>query len=415
MRANHKSPIDELKVCPKCGYNCNPKEATSCILCNTTLVTKDKTQLLKSRSSAKPTKSTKPTKPTKSSGVELIFKNKTKNWLNFRRKSSNIQLYRELQKPINLLGLFVVGFALIFWSHYLFVIRPNSKAVVSSPEEKVKAAVNTNPVPEGLFSYGGASIFAPLVKSGINANIEDQNPGFELRYTKPLNQDFSSENGIEMLINGELSFAFNDRALSDSEFRKANLRRINLKQVPMAIDGVVLFGNDKLKTSKLNLEQVRKIFTGEIKNWNQVSPHAPNLPITPIVVRNEGFTVLNVEPNSVTGSTKYTDNYTQALRKVIATPGSISFASASLVQNQQLIKTFELAEGNSTNYISPMVNGKLNLEAFKSGSYPLTRRVFLVFREDNTLDEKAGIAYSKYVNSPGGQKIVFKSGFVPLY
>ena len=123
-----------------------------------------------------------------------------------------------------------------------------------------------------------------------------------------------------------------------------------------------------------------------------------------------GIKQINLAPTA-----EYTDNYTQALRKVIATPGSISFASASLVQNQKLIKMFELADGKTSKYIKPAIDGKLNLKAFKNGSYPLTRRIFLVYRNDETLDRKAGIAYSNHVSSPKGQEIVERSGFVPIY
>ena len=397
--------FDPFLVCPKCKFNSNLKGSKHCVICSTKLVVKAKEQLI-----APSVKSASPGNSTTASGVELIFKNKTRDCFNFIRTTQNPEFYRELQKPVNLIGLFVVGFLLLLWAKYLFVIEPNRK-----PEEEISQKVVTDLVPEGLFSYGGASIFAPLVANGMNAGMEAQNPGFELRYTKPLDRDYSSDRGIEMLVDGELSFAFNDRTLTDAEYEKAKVRETNLKQIPVAIDGVVVFGNNDLKVSQLNLEQVRKIFTGEINNWNQIEPQVKDLPITPVAVNNESLEVLGIKQIDLAPTAKYTDNYTQALRKVIATPGSISFASASLVQDQKLIKMFELADGKTSNYIKPAIDGKLNLEAFKNGSYPLTRRIFLVYRKDETLDREAGVAYSNYVNSAKGQKIVKKSGFVPIY
>ena len=402
--------FDPSLICPKCKFNSNLKGSKHCVICSSELVRKAREQLIAPSSKSSLPGSSLPRHSATASGVQLIFKNKTRDCLNFIRTTRNPEFYRELQRPVNLIGLFVVGFLLLLWANYLFVIEPNRKS-----DEEIIPKVVKNPVPEGLFSYGGASIFAPLVANGINAGIEARNPGFELRYTKPLDRDYSSERGIEMLVDGEISFAFNDRALTDAEYQKAKLREASLKQIPVAIDGVVVFGNNDLKVSQLNLEQVRKIFTGEINNWNQIDPKVKNLPITPLAVNNEGLEVLGIKQVDLAPTVIYTDNYTQALRKVIATPGSISFASASLVQNQKLIKMFELADGRTSNYIKPAIDDKLNLKAFKNGSYPLTRRIFLVYRNDETLDRKAGIAYSNYVSSPKGQEIVERSGFVPIY
>ena len=251
--------FDPFLVCPKCKFNSNLKGSKHCVICSSKLVVKAREQLI-----APSVKSASPGHSATASGVELVFKNKTRDCFNFIRTTQNPEFYRELQKPVNLIGLFVVGFLLLIWANYLFIIEPNRK-----PVEEISPKVVKNPVPEGLFSYGGASIFAPLVANGINAGMEAQNPGFELRYTKPLDRDYSSDRGIEMLVDGELSFAFNDRALTDAEYQKAKLRETNLKQIPVAIDGVVVFGNNDLKVSQLNLEQVRKIFTGEINNWNR--------------------------------------------------------------------------------------------------------------------------------------------------
>ena len=76
---------------------------------------------------------------------------------------------------------------------------------------------------------------------------------------------------------------------------------------------------------------------------------------------------------------------------------------------------FSLAEEASTNSVTPIVAGKADLELFKDGIYPLTRRLFIVIRQDGTPDQLAGEAYAQMLLSKQGQKIVEQSGFVPLY
>jgi phosphate transport system substrate-binding protein len=62
-----------------------------------------------------------------------------------------------------------------------------------------------------------------------------------------------------------------------------------------------------------------------------------------------------------------------------------------------------------------MVKKQPNLKLFENGAYPLTRRLFVVIRQDGTPDQLAGEAYAQMLLSNQGQEIVEASGFVPLY
>ncbi len=322
---------------------------------------------------------------------------------------------QELQKPSVLSGLAVLGIAIALWANYFISRQPTYITSSQGDSLALYDSMSQVPdVPDGLFSYGGALYFASLVAHGMNDAMLSQHPNFDLRYTKPTNNDQSYSNGIKMLLDGELSFAFNGRPLIDREYSQARLRDMKLQQVPIAIDGIVIFGNNKIPTKGLSLDQVRNIFTGKITNWKQLG--GQDLPITPVLLSPEDIELLNLDnAANIPSTTEYVSNYTLALRKVIATPGTISFASSSLVQGQQLIKVFDLAEEKSTNYLNPLVAGQPNLKIFKSGNYPLTRRLFLVIRQDGTPDQLAGKAYAQMLLSREGQAIVRKAGLVPLY
>jgi phosphate transport system substrate-binding protein len=409
---------DRSKICPKCEYDLNHFKATKCELCGTSLVEKQKSKIIQTApittstnrnqktSSPRQKAKSKQNLTSKTAAVELILKNKTKNWLNYVRQTSLLNSFSpsgELLKTTNLIGLSLIGLMLVLWANYLFLNSPQ-------PEQRSAQKTTEAVAPQGVFNYGGAPIFAPLVASGLNFAVANKYPGFETRYTKPLNGDFSVDNAIVELINGELSFVYSDRPLRDNEYKKAQLRSFGFGSMPIAIEGLVLYSNIKTPVSQLNREQVARIFRGEITNWNQIDSQV-NLPITPVVVKNETTPGIEVKTPKI----QYTDNYTLALRKVISTPGAISFASASLVQNQQLVKMFALADGNSQNYIKPWVNEQVNLKAFKEGLYPLTRRIYLFYRIDGSTDQKAAEAQAQFFKSERGQQIIQKSGFVSIY
>lgn len=324
-------------------------------------------------------------------------------------------LRAELRSPSVISGLLALGLAIALWFNYFLERRP--KYISANGENKIAlydSISQVRNVPSGLFNYGGALYFASLVAHGMNDTIAQDYPEFNLRYTKPTNQDPTYAHGIKMLLDGELSFAFNGRPLTDREYVQAKLRNIELLQIPIAIDGIAIFGNNNLAVNNLTLDQVQDIFTGKITNWQQLG--GVNLPITPILLTPENLEILALHNlKNVSKKTQYAANYTLAVRKVIAIPGTISLASTSLIQNQQGIKVFRLAAEDSANYIAPMIKKQPNLKLFENGAYPLTRRLFVVIRQDGTPDQIAGEAYAQMLLSNQGQEIVEASGFVPLY
>jgi phosphate transport system substrate-binding protein len=310
--------------------------------------------------------------------------------LNVVEEQSSDNLQQELRSPSVISGLLVLALAIALWFNYFLDRRP--KYISANGETKIalyESMDQVQDVPSGLFSYGGALYFASLVAHGMNDTISQDYPEFNLRYTKPTNQDPSYAYGIKMLLDGELSFAFNGRPLTDQEYVQAKLRNIKLLQIPIAIDGVAVFGNNNLAVNNLTLDQVQDIFTGKITNWQQLG--GVNLPITPILLTPENLEILALQNlDSVSKKTQYAANYTLAVRKVIAIPGTISLASASLIQNQQGIKVFHLAAEDSANYIAPMIKKQPNLKLFENGAYPLTRRLFVVIRQDGTTAHHSG-------------------------
>lgn len=337
--------------------------------------------------------------------LRLLSENfKKLNQLNFS------SLKQEVQTPSFFGGLVFLAVAIALWTNYIIFRHTNFNQLISfSSGNEIEDVKN---VPEGLYFYGGASYFAPLVTYGINDAIFAAHPHFQMRYSKPRNLNSAYADGISMLLDGELSFAFNNRPLTEQEYTQASLRKIKLKQIPVALDGVVFFVNNGVTVSKIRLDEVQAIFAGEITNWSQLG--GEDLPIVPLVLSKEDLVTLGFTDDSAE-KMQFVENHTQILRQVISIPGAISFASASLIANQKSVKSLSLAAPQSNNFVQPFNSySEPNLKLFKDGSYPLTRRLFVVVREDDTLDEQAGFAYSNFLLSDEGQAIIEAAGLVPV-
>jgi phosphate transport system substrate-binding protein len=224
-----------------------------------------------------------------------------------------------------------------------------------------------------------------------------------------------------MLLNGELSFAESQRPLRELEYQKAKDRGFTLKQIPIAMTGAAFYTYPGLQITGLSLEQLQAIYLGEITNWKDVG--GPNLAITPVSqdIDVTGSTLslllrdLPEDHQTLSKSIHHVRDTTNALRKVAVTRGAIGFGTQAIVANQQSVRLLGLAKGSSQTYIQPVsASGEINKTALQDGTYPLIQRIFVVIRQDGTLDEMAGMAYANILLSEKGQTLINQAGYLPL-
>jgi phosphate transport system substrate-binding protein len=252
----------------------------------------------------------------------------------------------------------------------------------------------------------------------MNAAIIQAHPKFRLRYAEPYNNTPGSSTVIAMLISNLLSFGQTARPIEDIEYSKAKSHNFTLEQIPIGFDGIAFYTHRNLNIPGLSINQLQDIFMGKVTNWKQVG--GPNLPIVPISLNPETnssikYLFANIKGAKLGSNVQIVRDYTEQTRKVAATPGAISYGSMATTAIQRSIRPFGLARGNSNQYVQPFTpNRQINATAIRDGSYPLTRRLFVVVRRDGLLDEQAGIAYANLLLSIEGQRIIDKAGFVSI-
>ena len=297
----------------------------------------------------------------------------------------------------------------------------------TAPASTGDTFANIQTVPSGLFSYGGSTTWAPI-RGMIDPAIQQSHPGFELRYTNPIGTSPGSGPGIEMLLNRQLSFAQSSRPVNSAERQRAQSEGFTLKEVPVALEGIAIAVNPNLDIEGVTIEQLRDIYLGQVTNWSQLG--GPSLPIVPVSRPLEGGTVDffvagvlegAVMPSNIT----IIDSTTEALRFINSTPGSIYYASAPEVVGQCGVKPIAIGLQDNqlvTPYTEPYVppencpnqRNQINTQAFRSGDYPLTRRLFVIVREDGQPDQQAGEAYANLLLTQQGQTLLNEAGFVSI-
>ncbi len=316
----------------------------------------------------------------------------------------------------------ILGAAWWFFKGGLLSGTQNTPNTSSSTFSEVKQ------VPNGLFNYGGSTTWAPIRKD-VDPVISSVWPQFQLRYTDPITGTPGSGNGIKMLIQNELAFSQSSRSLKPEEYQKAQNNGFKLKEIPVAIDGLAIAVNPRLKLAGLTLNQLKDIYTGKITNWKQVG--GEDLPIIPYSRSlADGGTVEFFKEHILAGesfgpSVQYTRDTTDGLRKVTQNLGGIYYASAPEVVPQCRVRSLPLGRKVNewvTPYQEPFIplekcptqRNQINKKAFRSGDYPITRRLFVIVKQNGQLDEQAGEAYANLMLTAQGQSLIDKSGYISL-
>ncbi len=314
-------------------------------------------------------------------------------------------------------------------------------------EEKVSSdnSDNSGIFPKGRFYYGGSTTWAPINKK-VQKVLEIVHPQFQVEYTHPKKDDPGSATGIKMLLKGELDFTLSSRRLNTNEKADAKELGFVLEEIPVAIDAIAVAVNRNLNVDELTLTQLEGIYTGKIRNWQELG--GQNLPIVPFSrLKQAGGTVEYLSEYVLRGKEIDTifvqpvSNTTQGIAKVAAQPGSIYYASASEIVNQCSVKTLKL--GNTSNntvapYRQPLIPypdcnkkpNKVDTDKLASGDrYPITRRLYIIYKKSGiNTDEpdlhkdfhsvkesaEAARAYANWLKTNQGKNLIQQAGFAPI-
>jgi ABC-type phosphate transport system substrate-binding protein len=325
----------------------------------------------------------------------------------------------------SLLGV-VVGCAVSL--PVMSLINPPSSP--KSAEHPDDTHLNSVTAPMGTWLYGGSTTWAPI-RGLVDKKIKRELPKFNLSYAQHPTLAPGSATGIKMLLDGQLSFSQSSRPILNREYDIAAARGVKLKQVPVAIDGIAIAVHPNLNIDGLTLGQLQGIYTGQIANWKEVG--GPNLKITPYFRPIDSGTTEFFKEN-ILGTKNFGTNVvfipttTQALNQVGQRPnqGGIYLASAAEVINQCTVKTLAIGRHVGSAFIAPYQSSpladekcseqhrQLNLEALRNGEYPITRRLFVIIKQNGQVDEQAGEAYAKLLLTDEGQKLIREAGFIPI-
>lgn len=204
-------------------------------------------------------------------------------------------------------------------------------------------------------------------------------------------QGGGSSAGIQAALSGAAQIGMSSRELKPEE-------KI-LTEFVVAWDGLAIIVHLSNPVNNLTLEEVKKIFAGEIVSWKEVG--GLNRPIH-VVTREEGSGTRGAFQEMVMGDKRITkkaivQDSNGTVREVVANdPNAIGYISLGLIENR--VKAIQL-DG-----FSP------SLENVIDGKYRLVRPFILV---THGMPQGIALDFIQFLLSEAGQSLIQKQGLIP--
>lgn len=203
-----------------------------------------------------------------------------------------------------------------------------------------------------------------------------------------------SGTGITSVLEGRCDIGLSSRSLKQSEIDSGLVGTI------LAYDGIAIIVNKKNPIMDLNIDTLKKIYTGEITNWNEIGGEDSEI----VLIGREAGSGTRDGFESITktsGKCIYRQELTSTgdvIATVTGNPSAIGYASVSSVKdNVKLL---------SINTILP------NDKTIQSGEYAIQRPFVLVTKANTQLSETAQ-KFFDYITSTDAGKWIIKAGVVP--
>ena len=203
--------------------------------------------------------------------------------------------------------------------------------------------------------------------------------------------------GIEAASNGSADIGLSSRSLKDEEAASG------LEGTTVALDGIAVIVNASSKVADLTVEQIAKIFTGEITDWSEVGGEAGTISC----IGREAGSGTRDGFESITGTTdacKMDQELTSTgavIEAVAGNPNAIGYASLSSVEGKDTVKAVTV-DGVECSEASVL-----------DGSYAIQRPFVFVTKADAALSAQAQ-AFFDFATSSAANDLIRAAGAVPV-
>ena len=219
--------------------------------------------------------------------------------------------------------------------------------------------------------------------------------------TIDVSQGGTMDTGIRAVINGEADAAMASCSLTEEEDKLASAKGVKLVERVIGYGGIIIVANASAGVEKLTLDEVKKIFSGELNNWKQVGGTDTPIKVVRTDETHPGTLVfLQNEIMRAPFTTKATvvSSFPGVIATVADSPGSVGYArireltESPIVRSNPKIKVISLGRSKSAVPVMP------SRETVADHSYPLLRPYFITYL---STPKKGVVAFADFLVKKG--------------
>ena len=225
----------------------------------------------------------------------------------------------------------------------------------------------------------------------LGESFMEMNPDVSFTYNPT-----GSGSGITAVSEKRCDIGLSSRALKDEE------KNSGLTETVLAYDGIAIIVNPENAISDLSVEDIARIYTGEITNWKDLGGADAEI----VVIGREAGSGTRDGFESITDTSEkcvYRQELTSTgdvITTVSQNPDAIGYASLSAVK--------DTVKALTVGGVAPTE------DTVKDGSYVVQRPFVLVTRTDEKLNDAAQ-AFFDYATSADAVELIAKAGAVSAY
>ncbi|MDG5786133.1 substrate-binding domain-containing protein [Evansella sp. AB-P1] len=210
------------------------------------------------------------------------------------------------------------------------------------------------------------------------------------------------------LMNGDADIIF-AAGPSQRQLQEAERAGVELELTPIGREAFVFFVNERNPVDSLSIEQIQKIYSGEITNWSEVGGN--NETIRPFQRPNDSGsqTALENLMGDIPLMTPPTEDIVSGMGGIISQTSSYRNHRNALGYSFRYFSTEMVQEGEIKHLAVDEVYP--DKEAIRSDKYPIAAEFYAI----TAGSDNPNIAeFIEWILSEQGQRIIEKTGYVPV-
>lgn len=274
----------------------------------------------------------------------------------------------------------------------------------------------TDTYTSGEISIAADESFQPIIQEEIDV-FENLFPMARIvpRYTTEVE-------AVNLLLKDSVRLAIATRKLTAGEMNSFHSRKFFPREIKLATDALALIVNRQNPDTLISVRDIRRILTGEAKEWKSVYPGSSLKDIT-VVFDNKNSSTVRFAIDSVCGGKPLSNAGVKAMKTnqqvmdyVAKTPDAIGVIGVNWLGNRSDTTNLSFRDeirvmSVSAEDVATPANSYKPYQAYLYyENYPLARSIYVLLNDPrNALPW----GFGSFLTSDRGQRIILKSGLLP--